>query len=75
MGRSKAHKQKREESVFGERLKAIRKSKGLTLMGLAELVGIKHQQLSKLELGETQPTWPTVLRLAETLQVVIDAFR
>jgi hypothetical protein len=48
MGRSKAHKQKREESAFGERLKAIRKSKGLTLMGLAELVGIKHQQLSNL---------------------------
>ena len=44
-------------------------------MGLAEVVGIKHQQLSLIELGSTQPTWPTVLHIAEAIEVRVDEFR
>jgi DNA-binding XRE family transcriptional regulator len=44
-------------SIFGLRLREFRKKRWLTLVGFAEVVGIKHQQLSRIELGATQPTW------------------
>ena len=75
MPRTRDHERKKAESVFGARMREIRKRKGLTLMGLAGLLGMKHQALSMIELGQTQPTWPTVLSIAGALDVRIDAFR
>lgn len=54
----------------GTRLKAIRKSRGLTQSALGELVGISHVHVRKMESGSIrQPRSDTVEKLATALDV------
>jgi transcriptional regulator with XRE-family HTH domain len=54
---------------FGENLKKLRMSKGLSQRGLASLCTIDHSDISKMERGEINVTILTVLELAGALEV------
>lgn len=55
--------------TFGERLKAIRKEKGLKQYKLAEKIGIYTSQLSKFERGLTVPNVATLEWICKALDV------
>lgn len=67
-------KDKRQATAFGRRLKALREAAGLTQAALAEMAQMQSSVLARLERGEREPTWPTVLKLADALGVTPDAF-
>lgn len=59
---------------FGDRLRMIRKKKGLSLRALASKAGLSASYLSDLERGTRgAPTAPVLERLADALGVSVDA--
>ena len=54
---------------LGERVRGLRRTRGLTLEGLAELSGVSRAMISKLERGEKNPTLVVAAKLAEGLGV------
>jgi transcriptional regulator with XRE-family HTH domain len=62
------------KSGFGTRLRALREAAVLTQAQLAEKAEMLPNALARLERGEREPGWPTVLKLAEALGVTPDAF-
>jgi transcriptional regulator with XRE-family HTH domain len=65
---------RREQSDFGTRLRAIRKERGFSAQELARRAGLHAMAIVKLERGERQPVWPTVLKLCQALAVTCEAF-
>jgi transcriptional regulator with XRE-family HTH domain len=59
---------------FANRLSDLRKEAGLTQQQLAERAGIHKLTVAKLEQGIREPTWATVLALADSLGVNCLAF-
>ena len=55
--------------AFGEHLRKLRLEKGFGMREFAREADIEYSQLSKIELGISNPTIATVLMLAETLGV------
>ena len=49
-------------------LKEIRKAKRLSVVRLAELSGISKSQISRIERGESDPTFSVMCKLARALQ-------
>lgn len=62
------------DQTFGKRLRALREAEGLTLIELAQRIGIPYQNIARLERSEREPVWGTVLKLAKALEVTPDAF-
>lgn len=60
---------------FGARLRSLREAKGMTVVTLAEAIGTTHQAISRLERGEVEPKWSTVLKLADALGVDASEFQ
>lgn len=58
--------------TLGERLQALRKSRGLSQEQLAEQVGVSRQAVSKWELDESSPDLDKVLLLSEFFGVTTD---
>ena len=58
---------------FGENLQTIRKKNHLSQEGLAELLGVSRQAVSKWELGEGYPEVDKLLLLSQKLNVSIDS--
>lgn len=56
---------------MANRIKELRKKKGLTLDGLADKSGIKRGTLNNYELGKTEPKLATWERLADALGVSV----
>ena len=57
-----------ESQVFGERVRELRKERGLTQRGLAQTIGIDFTYLSKIETGAlTPPSEAAIERLAKAL--------
>ena len=56
---------------FGQRLVAIRRSRGLTQEQFAEFVGISVDFLSLIERGVNAPSFETLEQLAERLGVPV----
>lgn len=54
---------------FGNNLKSIRKSKKLSIRKLALEADIDYTGLFKIEAGLTNPTYTTIIALAQALQV------
>ncbi len=65
---------KENAANFGGRLRELREAAGLTQVQLAERVGLYSQGVVKLERGEREPAWATVIVLAEALGVDCRAF-
>ena len=57
---------------MGERLKLLRKSKGLTQIGLQMKIGVEQALLSKYENGERVPPTDTLVKLADFYEVSVD---
>ena len=53
----------------GERVRGLRRERGLTLDGLAERSGVSRAMISKLERGEKNPTLVVAAKVAEGLGV------
>lgn len=60
------------ETRFGERLKAIRKARGLTQVQLAEAAGATQRAISYYETEAGFPPAPAVIDLAKALKVSTD---
>src|SRR5215203_1293752 len=56
---------------LGERVRELRRGRGLTLDGLAEISGVSRAMISKLERGEKNPTLIVAAKLAEGLGVTL----
>jgi transcriptional regulator with XRE-family HTH domain len=59
---------------FAKLLARARREKGLSQYALAKAAGVSGQALSLLELGQREPSWETVQRLARALKVSADVF-
>lgn len=59
--------------TFGQRLKALREERGLTQRELARRVKTQVAQISRYENGMYLPTAETLVELARTLHVGLDA--
>lgn len=58
---------------FGEKLRTLRKTHGLTLKQLAKEVGLSaHSHLSELETGKSYPTTEIVIKIARLFNVSTD---
>jgi transcriptional regulator with XRE-family HTH domain len=62
-------------SDFGGRLRELREAAGLTQGQLAERADLHVQAVVKLERGEREPAWGTVISLCDALAVSCDEFR
>ncbi len=61
---------KKEQLVsFGKHLRALRQQKGYSGVEFANILNVDKQFLSRLELGQSDPRFSTLLRLAEALEV------
>jgi transcriptional regulator with XRE-family HTH domain len=67
-------KRRTEPTGFGAILKRLRENAGLTQGELGELCSMAYQAIARIERGAHEPTWRTVLKLAEALGVTPDAF-
>jgi transcriptional regulator with XRE-family HTH domain len=61
--------------TFGQRLRALRESAGLSVAQLAERIGSPRMTIHRLESGERLPGWEMVCRLAAALDVSTEKFR
>lgn len=59
------------EQRVAERIRTLRRQRGLTLQNLAERAGVSKSMISKVERGEASPSAGTMSRLAEGLGVSI----
>lgn len=60
-----------ETKKLGLFLSAIRKQKGLSQAQLAEITGLKQQNISKLEQGIQSPTYEKLAPILKALDLVI----
>ncbi len=65
-----AHKMKND--AFAERIKELRKRKGLSQAELAEAMGVHFAQVSRYERGETKPNAEAMTKLAQVLETSTD---
>jgi len=69
MGISKTNKEKLK--TLGKRLKAIRNEKGLTLKELGYRTDKEPQSISRVEMGDINPTYLYLLEICEGLEIKI----
>lgn len=55
-----------------ERLRELRKSKGISLKELGAIVGVAESTMSLYESGKRQPDYETLLKLSEYYGVTVD---
>lgn len=60
--------------VFGKKLKELREAANLSRYALSIKCGISDTALAKLEKGDNQPSFETVVRLHYALEVPFEAF-
>ena len=53
-------------------LREIRKRRGLTMKQLGKLAGVTESMIGMIETGERNPSFETLLRLGEALDVPVD---
>lgn len=60
------------QTLFGERLKMLRKEKGLKQEEIAAILGCTQRKISYLEQGVSEPDLQTLFKLADYFGVSID---
>jgi transcriptional regulator with XRE-family HTH domain len=60
--------------MINEKLKKIRKERGLSLRALAEKSGISKSTLNDIENGKSNPTTETLAKIAKALDIKISDF-
>ena len=61
-----------ELSVFGERLRLLRKGQRLTQRQMGDLLGITERNYQRLEYGKTNVTATTLIFLGDYFHVSVD---
>jgi len=61
-----------EYATMGDRLRQARRARGLSLRGLAEVVGVSPSLISQVETGRAKPSVNTLYALATELGVSLD---
>jgi transcriptional regulator with XRE-family HTH domain len=61
-----------EYASMGERLRKARRARGLSLRGLAEVVGVSPSLISQVETGRAKPSVNTLYALANELGISLD---
>ena len=59
--------------IFGKRIEAARKKKGLTQEELAERVSVSQSMINHIENGNKKPSLETAVALANELGVTLDS--
>ena len=62
------------EQSFGEKLRELRKAKGLSQQQLADATGLSQNAISQWEANAREPGWSAVQALATALGVDCTAF-
>ena len=57
---------------MGQNIRRYRKSRGFTQKQLAELSGVGHSHIGKIETGKAVPSLETVVSIANTLEIGLD---
>ena len=65
---------KTTKELLGSRIKEIRRLRGLSQEVLAEMVDIDPKHLSRIEVGQSFPSFNTLDRLANALDVELKEF-
>jgi transcriptional regulator with XRE-family HTH domain len=60
------------QNEFSERLRTLRKQRGISQAALAERISIHFTQISRYERGETKPNAEAITKLAKTLDTTVD---
>ena len=55
--------------LLGKRIKSIRTSKNFTQVQLADVCGLNRNYIGMLERGERNPTYITLIRIAQLLKI------
>lgn len=63
-----------DEKFDGAKLKEFRNKRGINQRQLADRAGISNSYLSDIEVGRTNPSLKTLLKLAKVLDADISAF-
>ena len=58
--------------IIGKRIRELRKRKGLTQAVLAEMSGLEPSNISHIERAATKLSLPTLVSIANALQVTLD---
>lgn len=64
--------EKKNVHIIGEKIRSIRKSKGMTLKDLGGVLGLSVSAVSAIERGDTTPTAPVLLVIARLGEVTLD---
>lgn len=59
-------------TIFSERLKRLRKNKGLKQQELASKLNISQKSYSNWENGKTEPSFDNLVKLADFFEVSLD---
>ena len=62
------------EKFDGFQVRKLRREKGLSQKQLAEMINISNSYLCDIEVGRTNPSVATLLKIADILKVDISAF-
>lgn len=62
------------QAFDGSIIKQFRKEKGISQKKLAQLAEISNSYLSDIEVGRTNPSLKTLLKIAKVLEVDINTF-
>jgi transcriptional regulator with XRE-family HTH domain len=60
------------DSMFGDRLRKIRKQHGLTQRELADIMGLSTSTITKYEINERYPELDVLIKLADYFRVSLD---
>jgi len=64
----------KEEVLFIENLRKLRKEKGLTQEKLAEKADINEKYFGKIERGESSPTFNKIIKICNALEIELYEF-
>ena len=65
-------KNEEERQRIGQRIADLRKTKGMTQQGLADIVGMQRNHISRIEAGKYSVGFDTLQAIAEALGGTID---
>lgn len=63
-----------ELTALGDRIRAIRESQGLSIRDLADMADLNKSQIVRIESGQSDPHYTTLLRIARALEVSVGDF-
>ena len=58
--------------MFSDRLRAARRSRGLTLQKMADAAGVELRSYQRYEGGESEPAYAILVPIADALDVPVD---